>query len=160
MWRCNGGTYAEPNIPTSCASYLSLLSSPLLLFSRSPHGNSGQYLCPQTFHTGYACPSSCARPILVVATWFPDMLNAPTLAPWDQQRELVHRWPYLPYVFICLFMPKRFCYICSALFIVESGWAEWMSAWRDAERSGRSLEEVWTNPGFRFDRVPLRWLAN
>ena len=81
------------------------------------HGNSGHW-CLQFFHVGYIRLSPVLRPSYsgCGTAIFPDtrlksvnipvMLNRPTLEPWDQLREWVHRWPCLPYLFICLFMPR------------------------------------------------------
>ena len=86
----------------------------------------------------------------------PVMLNGPTLAPPANGINYVS-WFIVGFIFrtslsLYLCMPTLFDFviiICLVLFVVGSGWAGMMSAWRDAELSGRSLK----SGGLNFDRV-------
>jgi len=113
--------------------------------SRRPHAAVRAHWRVQVFHVRNGRRRACADPVLAMATpvpRYPAQIYQPTrpsqrphtrpTREWDQLRELVHCRVYLPYVF---------SYFCSESSLF-SGRVDgvWMSAWRDAELPGRSLE--------------------
>ena len=118
--------------------------------------------CLQIFDVRFARRCDCAYPVLVMATPVPGhpteiyqltghaqrSYNG-TACKWDQLRELVHRWVYLPYVFH-LFMPSilfLFLFFFFSLFSFLFYSVGRVGSQRNAALSGRCLEEVWRKSG-------------